>query len=129
MRSRISFQLIKPKNYTINRYATSSTIVNGKWIDGVATPTVISALITPQVKKDIIDKLPEALRKQKTIRIFTNDVLYEHNSQQPFEADEILYAGHSYRVFKLGEWSDVSGYTAREAYAIQIDAKDLELLT
>jgi len=128
MRSRMSFQLIKTKSYTITRHTSASTIVNGKWLDGVVTPTIISALITPQVKRDIIDILPEALRKQKTIRIMTNDILYDHNSQQGYEADEITYSGHTYRIFKLGDWNDVSGYTGREAYAVQVDTKDLELL-
>ncbi len=128
MRSRISFQHIKTKPITVTRRTNEGAVVDGVYIKATPTPVEIDALVYPLVKRDVIQFLPEALKKRKVIRIFTNQPLNEHNSQQQAEADEITYAGHSYRVFKLGDWIDVSGFTGRDAYAVQIDAKELSLL-
>jgi ethanolamine utilization protein EutQ (cupin superfamily) len=120
--------LIKTRPHTVRRYGVA-TIVNGKYVRPTPTEVQVEALVTPCIKRDIIAILPEALRDRKVIRILTNEVLREHNSQQPEESDEFVYDGSNYRVFKMGGWNNVSGYTAREAYAVQIDTKDLQLLT
>ena len=129
MYKRIPFQLIKPNIIPVNRYPSEGEFVDGVYVRPVASTFNISALVSPCISKDVIQFLPEALRKRKVIRIFTNDELNEHNSQQAAEADELNYASHNYRVFKLGDWINVSGFTGREAYAVQIDAKDLSMLS
>jgi hypothetical protein len=121
------FRLIQAKTVTINR-AAQGGFVEGVYTKGVVTSVDIKAVVYPIIKQDILTLLPEALRTRKVIRLFTNQELNEHNSQQAAEADELVYAGKSYRVFKLGDWIDVSGFTGRDAYAVQIDAKELSLL-
>lgn len=128
MLNRMPFRLIKARTVTINRYADVGDFVDGVYVKGTPTSTTIKAVVYPYIRQDVIDLLPEALRKRKVIRLFTNAELNEHNSQQGAEADELVYAGHNYRVFKLGNWIDVNGFTGRDAYAVQIDAKDLSLL-
>lgn len=128
MYSRMPFRLIKTKTITVNRYSDTGDFIDGVYVKGIPTATDIKALVYPLIKQDIIEFLPEALRKRKVIRLFSNYELNEHNSQQAAEADELIYAGHSYRVFKLGNWIDVNGFTGRDAYAVQIDAKELSLL-
>lgn len=128
MLKRLPFRLIKSKEITITRRNSVGTVVDGVYVKGGSSSVVIRAVVYPEIRRDIIQLLPEALRKRKVIRIFTNEDLNEHNSQQSAEADEITYDGHSYRVFKLGAWIDVNGFTGRDAYAVQIDAKELSSL-
>lgn len=128
MLNRMPFRLIKTKTFTLNRYTTSGGFIDGVYTKGTATTIDIKAVVYPVIRQDIIEFLPEALRKRKVIRLFTNAELNEHNSQQAAEADELIYAGHSYRVFKLGNWIDVNGFSGRDAYAVQIDSKELSLL-
>ena len=42
-----------------------------------------------------------------------------------YEADEIEYNGDNYRVWKVGDWSNVNKFSASQAYAIRIDAREL----
>ena len=128
MLNRMPFRLIKSKTVTINRSSAQGTFVDGVYTKGTVTSVDTKAIVYPLIKQDILTLLPEALRTRKVIRIFTNAELNEHNSQQAAEADELVYADKNYRVFKLGDWIDVNGFTGRDAYAVQIDAKDLSML-
>lgn len=128
MLKRLPFKLIKSTDYTIKRYGTAGVVTKGKYIRPTPTEIVIKAVVTPRVKSDITNLLPEALRKRKMIRILTNSELREQRKGAAYEADELTYDGEEYRVFKLGNWLNVNGFTAREAFAVQIDSKELTLL-
>ena len=126
--SQLPFDLIAPNPYIFKRYARGQEI-DSEWIKPDPILVNIDALITPYLKKDIVDNLPEALRKRKVIRIFSNAALKEQIDTGEFEADEVVYSNESYRVFKLGDWINVNGFTGYEAYAVRIDSKELSLLS
>lgn len=126
--SQLPFDLITPNSYIFKRYARGQEI-DSEWVKPDPILVDIDALITPYLKKDIVDNLPEALRKRKVIRIFSNAALKEQIDTGEFEADEVVYSNESYRVFKLGDWINVNGFTGYEAYAVRIDSKELSLLS
>jgi len=126
--SKIPFKLIKQTAYIFNRTARG-TEVDGEWIKPAPTQIEVLALITPYIRKNAVEILPEALRKRKVVRIFSNVPLIEHIDTGAFEADEFTYSGESYRVFKLGDWVNTSRFTGYEAFAVRIDSKELSLLS
>lgn len=122
--SQLPFDLIKPRAFTIKR-RTSGEFIDGIWVQDASANVEIQAVVSPCIKKDIINILPEALRKRKVIRIFSNTELKEHIDAASYDADEITYNNQTYRVFHLGDWVNVNGYTAYEAYAVRIDTQDI----
>lgn len=122
--SQLPFDLIKPKAFTIKR-RTSGEFIDGIWVQDASTDVVIQAVVSPCLRKSIIDILPDALRKRKVIRIFSNTELKEHIDAASYDADEITYNDKTYRVFHLGDWVDVNGYTGYEAYAVRVDTQDI----
>ena len=127
MISQLPFDLIKPRSFTIKRRGVGE-LIDGIWTQDPPSDVVIQAVVSPCIKKSIIDILPEALRKRKVIRIFSNTELKEHIDAASFDADEITYNNQTYRVFHLGDWVDVNGYTAYEAFAVRIDTNEIEVL-
>lgn len=127
MISQLPFDLIKPRSFTIKRRGVGE-LIDGIWTQEPSSDVVIQAVVSPCIKKSIIDILPEALRKRKVIRIFSNTELKEHIDAASFDADEITYNNQAYRVFHLGDWIDVNGYTAYEAFAVRIDTNEIEVL-
>lgn len=127
MISQLPFELIGSRAFTVKRRGVGE-LIDGIWTQEPPSDVVIQALVSPKVSKNIIDILPEALRKRKTIRIFSNTELKEHIDAASFDADEITYNNQSYRVFHLGDWIDVNGYTAYEAFAVRIDTNEIEVL-
>lgn len=127
MISQLPFDLIKPRAFTIKRRGVGE-LIDGIWTQEPSSDVVIQAVVSPCIKKSIIDILPEALRKRKVIRIFSNTELKEHIDAASFDADEITYNNQTYRVFHLGDWVDVNGYTAYEAFAVRIDTNEIEVL-
>ncbi len=125
--TKIPFKLIKPKVYSFNRFARGSE-VDGVWTKPSPTPVSIEAVIMPYKKKGGIDILPEALRRRKSVRIFSNERLMGHQPQGNYEADEVIYDGESYRVLTVGNWIDSGIFTGYESYAVMIDAKELSSL-
>ena len=127
MISQLPFDLIKPRSFTVKRRGVGE-FIDGIWTQEPSSDVVIQAVVSPCIKKSIIDILPEALRKRKVIRIFSNTELKEHIDAASFDADEITYNTQTYRVFHLGDWVDVNGYTAYEAFAVRIDTQEVEML-
>jgi len=119
------FDLLKPKPLTLKRRATSGSYVKGTWVPSVViTNPVISALYYEVMKKHELMFLPEALRTKKCLRLFTNDLI-KQKEQIPVaqDADEFTYNGQDYRVIKVEEWDDVSGFFGYQAYALKIDTE------
>lgn len=127
MISQLPFELIASRTFTIKRRGVGE-FIDGIWTQESSSDVVIQALVSPKVSKSIIDILPEALRKRKVIRIFSNTELKEHIDATSFDADEITYNNQTYRVFHLGDWIDVNGYTSYEAFAVRIDTNEIEVL-
>lgn len=126
MISQLPFDLIKPRAFTVKRRGAGE-FIDGIWTQDPSSDVVIQAVVNPCIEKSIIDILPEALRKRKVIRIFSNTELKEHIDAASFDADEITYNNQTYRVFHLGDWVNVNGYTAYEAFAVRIDVDELVL--
>ena len=125
MRSRISFQLIKPKDLVVNRRPQGS-YVKGKFVKGTPTQVTIKALISPVIKQSMLQFLPESLRAKKVFRLLTNDSIKGfQDKEEKQQADEFTLNGESFRIITVGEWIDVSAFTAYEAYAIKIDSEVL----
>jgi hypothetical protein len=119
----MSFQLIKTKSLTISRQAAGS-YVKGKFVKGTPTPIVINAHMTPVIKQSMLQFLPESLRAKKVFRLMSNDLIKGfQDKEEKQQADEFTLGGESFRIVKVGEWENVSGYTAYEAYAIKIDSE------
>lgn len=117
--------LIKKRSFDILRRARPTTIPDGFKVDATPTTVPIQALVYPELSQDIIQVLPEAIRKRKVVRIFSNVELKEHIDKSLFEADEFVYNNESYRVFRLGSWINVSGFSGYDAYAVRAEAKEL----
>lgn len=126
--SQLPFDLIRPTAYTIVRTAVGSFNDEGVYVKPAPTNIPASLLISPYIKQEIIQTLPEALRKKKVVRIYSNVELKELIDRSSFEPDEITYNGQAYRVFKLGDWVNVNGFTGYEAYAVRIDTTELGTL-
>lgn len=117
--------LIKKRSFDILRRSRPATIPDGFKATIVPTTIPILALVYPELSQDIIQVLPEAIRKRKVVRIFSNVELKEHINKSLFEADEFVYNNESYRVFRLGSWISVSGFSGYDAYAVRAEAKEL----
>jgi hypothetical protein len=128
--SQLPFDLIKPRTHIILRRTRDSAGFNEDGIYAPSTPLSISiqAVVSPVIRSDMVSILPEDLRKRKVIRIFSNTQLIEHIDTGIYAADEISYGGESYRVFRLGSWINVNGFSGYEAYAVRIDTEELQLL-
>lgn len=126
--SQLPFDLVTPNTYTFKRYARGQEI-DSEWVKPDPVDLDVVALFQPCIKKSIIEILPTSLRKRKVIRIFSNIPLKEQINSGSFEADEVIYSNESYRVFHLGDWININGYTAYDAYAVRIDSKELSLLS
>lgn len=121
---KIPFKLIRTTSYTIQRTGVG-VLESGVWTKPTVTPIVIEAIVTPYIKRDVIEVLPENLRKRKVIRIFSNIELKEYMNKPNTETDSITYNGEVYKVFRLGSWVNVSGFTGYEAYAVRAEYKEL----
>ena len=126
--SQLPFELVTPTPYTFKRHARGQEI-DSEWIKPDPVDLDVQALISPCIKKNIVEILHTSLRKRKVIRIFSNVPLKEQIDSGSFEADEVTYSNESYRVFYLGDWVNVNGFTGYEAYAVRIDSKELSLLS
>lgn len=126
--SQLPFDLIKPTDYTIIRTAVGDFNDEGVYVKPDPVEVAAQLLVSPYIRQEIIQTLPEALRKKKVIRIYSNIGLKELIDKSSFEPDEITYNGQAYRVFKLGDWVNVNGFTGYEAYAVRIDTNELETL-
>lgn len=126
--SQLPFDLIRPTAYTISRTAIGEFNEEGVYVkpDPIEVPAEL--VVYPYSKQTIVQILPEALRKKKVIRMHSNIELKELIDRASFEPDEITYNGQAYRVFKLGDWVNVNGFTGYEAYAVRIDTTELETL-
>lgn len=124
----LPFKLVKPKKYTIKRFSTGE-VVKGVWVKPSPTTMEVDLIIFPHVKRDVLEVLPEGLRKRKTISIFSNVELKETFEDSPHLSDEVTYNNQRYRVFKLASFIDVNGVTAYRAYAVMISNEELELVT
>lgn len=72
--------------------------------------------------------LPEAIRSKKAFRLFCNTELYDfQDGEVKRQADEFLWKNETYRIMKLGEWEDVSGFTGYEAIACKVDSELIRL--
>lgn len=117
--------LIKKRSFNILRRSRDVTPPDGFYEPPAPTTVPIQALVYPVIKQDIVQILPEELRKRKVIRIFSNVELKEHIDGSLFEADELVYDGESYRVFRLAGWINVSGFSGYDGYAVRAEAKEL----
>lgn len=118
------FDLLKPKPLTLRRKTNSGSYVKGIWVPAASSDVTISALYYEVMKKHELMFLPEALRTKKCLRIFTNDLI-KQKEQIPVaqDADEFTYDGQDYRVIKVEEWNNVSGFSGYQAYALKIDTE------
>ena len=126
--SQLPFDLIRPTSYTITRTAVGDFDDEGVFVKPPPTEVPAQLLVSPCLKQSVLQMLPEALRKKKVIRIYSNVELKELIDKASFEPDEVTYNGQAYRVFKLGDWVNVNGFTAYEAYAVRIDTTELVTL-
>lgn len=126
--SQLPFDLIRPTAYTIIRTAVGDFDDEGVFVKPAPTEVPTQLLVSPCLKQSVVQMLPEALRKKKVIRIYSNVELKELIDRASFEPDELTYNGQAYRVFKLGDWVDVNGFTGYEAYAVRIDTTELVTL-
>lgn len=117
--------LIKKRSFDVLRRSRPLTIPDGFYTPLVPTTVPILALVYPELSQDVIQILPEGIRKRKVIRIFSDIELKEHIDGSLFEADEFPYNGESYRVFRLGSWINVSGFSGYDSYAVRAEAKEL----
>lgn len=126
MFNRLSFRLIKPKALDILRYGTGS-YVKGRWIAGSTTTLPIKALVTPVIKQQQLMLLPEVARDKRVLRLYSNTPLLIYEGKQSEQSDEFIYNSDKYRIIKLGDWTDVNGFTGYEAYAYKLDILDATL--
>lgn len=128
MNRRIPFQLIKPKDFIIKRRANAGTYVRGKWVPATTTDITISALINERLKFSTIQMVPEALKTKRWIRIFTNDLIKQKEDSPAQDADDILFGGQLYRVWRVESWGNVSGFSGYQALAVKVDTEVLSLI-
>lgn len=126
MFNRLSFRLIKPKALDILRYGTGS-YVKGRWIAGSTTTLPIKALVTPVIKQAYLQLLPEVARDKRVLRLYSNTPLLTFEGKQHEQSDEFIYNTEKFRIVKLGDWTDVNGFTGYEAYAYKLDILDATL--
>lgn len=126
MFNRLSFRLIKPKALDILRYGSGS-YVKGRWIAGTTTTVHIKALITPVIKQAQLMLLPEVARDKRVLRLYSNTPLLTFEGKQHEQSDEFIYNSEKFRIVKLGDWTDVNGFTGYEAYAYKLDILQAEL--
>ena len=117
--------LIKKRSFDILRRSRDAVPPDGFYEPPAPTIVPILALVYPVLNQDIIQILPEELRKRKVIRIFSDIELKEHIDGSLFEADELVYDSQSYRVFRLAGWINVSGFSGYDGYAVRAEAKEL----
>jgi hypothetical protein len=126
MFNRLSFRLIKPKALDILRYGTGS-YVKGRWVAGNTTTLPIKALVTPVIKQAQLMLLPEVARDKRVLRLYSNTPLLTFEGKQQEQSDEFIYNTEKFRIVKLGDWTDVNGFTGYEAYAYKLDILDATL--
>lgn len=117
--------LLKKRSFNILRRSRLAVPPDGFYEPPAPTTVPIQALIYPVLNQDVVQILPEELRKRKVIRIFSNVELKEHIDGSAFEADELVYDNQSYRVFRLAGWVNVSGFTGYDGYAVRAEATEL----
>lgn len=117
--------LLKKRSFNILRRTRPTTLPDGFYTPPAPTVIPIEALVYPILNQDIIQILPEGIRKRKVVRILSNVELKEQINKSQFEADEFEYNGESYRVFRLAGWVNVSGFTGYDGYAVRAEAKEL----
>ena len=118
--------LLKKRTFNILRRSKPTTPIRGFYEPPAPTTVPILALVYPTLNKDVVDILPEALRKRKVIRIFSDIELKEQSKTDSFEADQLNYDNELYVVFRVGAWINVSGFSGYEAYAVLATADELK---
>lgn len=99
-------------NVTLQRHA-AGTRVNGDWVPGALTSSTLSAAVQPAGPRDLL-KLPEGERTEEAIVLFTQQALIASEVPGQLESDRIVYAGRTYRVRAVEDWTAQAQY----AYAI-----------
>lgn len=84
---------------------------NGEWSKGTATRSVIRAFVQPASGREL-QLLPEDLRTQETIRVWTKIKLNITN-----DPDVVIYKNVRYEVQRVEDWSPshYKSYAVREA--------------
>jgi hypothetical protein len=124
--SKMRFDLLKPRNdFNFKRYP-SATLVDYIYTKGTPTDVVVKALIYPANRSKNLNFLPEGLRDKRVLRIFTNDLIIQSQTDEDEHGDEFEYDGEDYRVVFVDAWKDVSGFTAYEGYAAKVADIPLE---
>jgi len=74
--------------------------VEGKWVDGVAGPIPIKAVIQNANPDDLI-LLPEGTRTTEAVKIHTTTKVKTVSEVGETDADEFLYNGSRYRIYDV----------------------------
>lgn len=94
--------------FVVNRRALG-TLINGRYSKAPITPIDMVGAIVPARGEDLL-RLPEGLRTEAVIRIFTQDLLRTAQEPSGFEADEIFYRGVFWEVQKTDNWQDQGAF-------------------
>lgn len=79
--------------------------VDGVWVDGaVVSETEIAASVQPAGGRDLL-KLPEGLRTEDVVKIFTDDALQVGNETDGQVADRIVHLDEEYEVVEAESWA------------------------
>lgn len=87
-------------NLTIQRRSKGG-YVGGRWVDGATEDVVIVANVQPVEKSTDTRMLPEALRSQATLKVYSKNPIRElKQGDLGWDADRFLWEGEWYEVMK-----------------------------
>lgn len=85
---------------TRRRYAAYTRDSQGKAVDGALTSTTIRLTKQPLNGRDL-KLLPEGLRQEDTIKVYTRSALRTANQHDGTPADEVVIDSIAYRVMRV----------------------------
>jgi hypothetical protein len=93
---------------TVNRRGLGLTI-KGRYFPAAITAIPFKGALVPVTGKDLL-RLPEGLRTQEVIRIFSQQEIRTAREPSKNEADEIYYRGEFWEVQNVSDWTDQGAF-------------------
>ena len=105
---------------TIERRAASAGIdpATGHWTSGAITSTPTDAVVLPVTSAEA-SALPEGLRADRMIQLFTLTALLMADEATGQQADVVLWQARRWQVVQVEDWTAQAGYA--HAFAARMD--------